>query len=384
FTVFVVIAPRRNLAPFSGFLAFNAAGQRDYESGLNIDLGPTATPRFSVLNVEGKGFSGARNLRTGDSPLGELHTLAVTSDAEAKTVRLTVDGKPEGQRPRDGSSISLDEITLGARYYNNEPGAQRVQGFTRCDIAEVLVYDRVLSAEDAKKVQGYLDAKYAVLKTSLPPDRDGRADALVPVKDPPPVQMFLPGFTVRELPVDLTNINNVKYRPDGTLIALGYNGNIWLLRDTDGDGLEDKAELFWENKGQVRGPIGMDLTPPGYKHGDGVFVASKGKLSLFVDTKKTGKADKEIIVAGPYPEIFTTVDTLGVAYDHRDGSIYYGRGCFNFADAYQRDKAGMAHYSLKDETGTIIRVSPDFKSRETIATGIRFSVALAFNRLGDL
>src|SRR5579859_4965191 len=128
----------------------------------------------------------------------------------------------------------------------------------------------------------------------------------------------------------------------------------------------------------------MDLTPPGYKHGDGVFVASKGKLSLFVDTKKTGKADKEIIVAGPYPEIFTTVDTLGVAYDHRDGSIYYGRGCFNFADAYQRDKAGMAHYSLKDETGTIIRVSPDFKSRETIATGIRFSVALAFNRLGDL
>ena len=33
----------------------------------------------------------------------------------------------------------------------------------------------------------------------------------------PAVQVLVPGFTVRELPLDLTNVNNVKYRPDGTL-----------------------------------------------------------------------------------------------------------------------------------------------------------------------
>ena len=35
-------------------------------------------------------------------------------------------------------------------------------------------------------------------------DAGDRAALLVPVKDPPPVQVLLPGFTVRELPVDLT------------------------------------------------------------------------------------------------------------------------------------------------------------------------------------
>jgi putative heme-binding domain-containing protein len=383
-TVIMVLAPRQNLAPFRGFLAFNAAGQRDYTSGLNIDLGPSATPRFTSVNIEGRGFGGAQNLRRGDGPFGRLHILEVASDAEKKIVRLAIDGKVEGSRPRDGAPISMDEITIGARFYENGPGPQHADGFARCDIAEVLVYDRALSEAESSTVRQYLDAKYADLKNSLPPDGDGGGEVLTPVKDPPPVQMFLPGFTVRELPVDLTNINNVKYRPDGTLVALAYNGNVWLLRDTDGDGLEDKAELFWENKGALRGPIGMDLTPPNYKLGEGVFVASKGRLTLLADTKGTGKADKEIIVAGGWPEIFPAVDTLGVAFDRRDGSIYYGRGCANFTDAYQRDPAGKAHYSLSDETGTIIHVSPDFKSREIVATGIRFSVALAFNRHGDL
>ena len=40
--------------------------------------------------------------------------------------------------------------------------------------------------------------------------------------------------------------------------------------------------------------------------------------------------------------------------------------------------------SLGRITGTIQRVSPDFKSRETIATGIRFPVAIRFNKAGDL
>ncbi len=383
FTVFVVAAPRQNLGGFSGLLAFNAAGQRDYTSGMTLDLGPFPTPRFSTLNVEGRGFGGARSLRTGDDPFPGLHTIEVSSDAAEKTVSLAVGGKCEGQRPRDGAPLSLDEVTVGARYYSNEPGPQRVQGFGRFDVAEVLVYDRALPDGEAKQVRDYLAAKYAGLKAALPPD-DDRGQVLVSVKDPPPVQVFLPGFTVRELPVDLTNINNVKYRPDGTLVALAYDGRVWLLRDTDGDGVEDKAELFWDNKSGLRSPIGMDLTPPGYKHGDGLFVVGKTRLVLIVDTDKDGKADKEINVAGPWKESFHNVDGLGVAFDPRDGSVYYGRGTYNFADPLLRDKDGKAHYSLTDEAAAILRVSPDFKKREIVATGIRFPVGLRFNRHGDL
>ena len=55
-----------------------------------------------------------------------------------------------------------------------------------------------------------------------------------PKDTPPALQMLVPGFTVRTLPVELPNLVNLQYRHDGVLVALGYNGNIWLLRDSNG------------------------------------------------------------------------------------------------------------------------------------------------------
>src|SRR5579884_3435197 len=66
------------------------------------------------------------------------------------------------------------------------------------------------------------------------------------VTNPPPIQMLVPGFTVRELPLDLNNINCFAYAPDGRLFGLGYDGNVFQLKDTDGDGLEDTATYFWK------------------------------------------------------------------------------------------------------------------------------------------
>ena len=382
-TIFLVAAPRQNIGGFRGFLAFNKAGEKDYTSGLTIDLGPFGTPQFSTLNVEGRGFGGAVSLRKGESPFGRIHKLEVSSDIAAKTVKLAVDGQAEGERPRDGSPLALDEITLGARFYNNGAGPQHVDGYLRADIAEVLVYSRVLSDEELKSVREYLSAKHKVLAEALPPD-DGEGELLVPVKDPPPVQFFLPGFSVRELPVDLTNMNNVKYRPDGKLYAVGYDGRIWILSDADRDGVEEKADLFWDSKGGLIAPIGMDITPPNYAHGNGLFVVAKSKVSLIVDTDGDDRADKEIEVAGNLKQSFHQVDGLGVAYDRKTGSVYFGHGTLNFTDPLLRDKEGKPHYSLKEEAGAIIRVSPDFKTREIIATGIRFPVAIRFNRQGDL
>ena len=127
----------------------------------------------------------------------------------------------------------------------------------------------------------------------------------------------------------------------------------------------------------------MALTPPGYARGEGVFVASKGKISLIVDTDGDGKADKEVVVTTGWKEITQAVDALGVALD-KDGNLYFGLGTADYTNPYLIDKTGQGHYDLKSERGTILKVSPDFSKREIVATGVRFTVGLAFNRDGEL
>src|SRR4051794_23656408 len=155
FTIVTVAAPRQNQGAFSAIVALNAANERDYSSGLNVDLGPTATGQFSVLNVEGRGFGGAQNLRTRESTFAGLHTLVISSEAKERRIRLMMDGQAEGQRPREGAPISMDEITVGARYYNNGAGPQHADGFGRTDIAELLIYNRKLAQAELKSLQKY-------------------------------------------------------------------------------------------------------------------------------------------------------------------------------------------------------------------------------------
>ncbi len=198
---------------------------------------------------------------------------------------------------------------------------------------------------------------------------------------PPPVTFLVPGFQVRELPVRLSNINNVRYGPDGRLYACGYDGRVHVLVDSDGDGLEDKVLPYWDKKGDLMTPVGMEVTR------EGVIVASRGRVSLLKDTDGDGVADAhEILTQGWVQERHnsnTRNDASGIALDER-GNLYFCLGCSDYANPFLVDKEGKAHYDLKSERGTILRVSPDRKSREIVCTGIRFAVGLAFNKHGDL
>lgn len=197
----------------------------------------------------------------------------------------------------------------------------------------------------------------------------------------PPVQMLVPGFTVRELPVQLRNLNNLVYAPDGRLFALGYDGNVWQLKDTDGDGHEDTASAFWDNKGnEIPASIGMAWGP------GGLYIASRGKI-LHLRDKGDGTSELLTITEGwqpPSAAAGSNLDAIGLAVDPQ-GNIYFGLGVDAWNGAYRINKqTGLSDYNPFSERGTIIRLSPDWKRRDIIATGLRFPVSLAFNAAGDL
>ena len=199
--------------------------------------------------------------------------------------------------------------------------------------------------------------------------------------DEPKVTALVPGLTVRRLPVSLTNIDSVDYGPDGRLYAAGYDGRVHVLTDTDGDGVEDKAEVFWSKAGDLLTPVGMLATD------EGVYVAARGKIALLRDTNGDGIADtSEAVVSGWANETHnsdTRNDAAGVAID-AEGNLYFSLGCMSYNKAWLLDSEGRSKYDMQSERGTILKVSADRKRREIVATGLRFVIGLDFNKHGDL
>lgn len=168
------------------------------------------------------------------------------------------------------------------------------------------------------------------------------------------------------------------YGADGRLYALAYDGRIHMLTDTDG--LEDKAEVWWDKDPLVM-PVGMVVAE------EGIYTTSKNKVSLLKDTNGDGKADTEEIITSNWekPDVYTGfgVDAMGIAKD-KEGNIIFALGADDYINAYLVDSLGNSNYDINSQRGTILKVTPPSSKREIIATGTRFPVAMAFNAHGDL
>ncbi|MBI4586450.1 MAG: PQQ-dependent sugar dehydrogenase [Planctomycetes bacterium] len=367
FTLFVAAAPRSNAGAFRALLSAARADMNDYVTGFNLDLGSGGSGRFDWLNAEGAGFGGEANLLSRGFPFGGFHLLAVVCSSAQGKIRARADGLPAGERPRSAGTIHAGELRLGARLYRNEPGPPYESGFFHGDLAEILLYGRALGKPEIEQVENYLRKKHRALlqRAEAPPG--------------PPVQVLAPGFAVKELPVELANVNNLLYIPGGRLLALGYDGRVHALEDTDGDGLEDQLEPFWYEP-TLRVPIAMAWRE------EGLYVTSNQKLSLLRDTDGDGRADREEVIASGWtpPDLYTGpgVDSMGLAIDDR-GDLYFGLGCADFTNAY-RLKDGRPRYDRRGERGAILKIPAGEKRREIVCTGIRFPYTLAFNRRGDL
>lgn len=194
----------------------------------------------------------------------------------------------------------------------------------------------------------------------------------------PVIRPLVPGMVVEELPVTLPNINNLRFSPQGELTALGYNGQVYLLSDTNGDGIEDAGRPFWD-QATISVPVGMAWSA------DGLYVSSHGKVSLLKDSDGDGKADGEEIVAQGWPPTDVAsggVDATAVTLDEH-GNLYFGLLCADYSNPY-RVQDGVSRYDRNSLRGTIVKLSKGQTKLETICTGVRVPYTLAFNREGDL
>ncbi|MBI5802327.1 MAG: PQQ-dependent sugar dehydrogenase [Verrucomicrobia bacterium] len=202
----------------------------------------------------------------------------------------------------------------------------------------------------------------------------------------PPVQMFVPGFVVRELPLRLSNQNNVEYAPDGRLFAAGYDGRMHLLRDTDGDGLEDTVTTFWD-KPSGDYPLGMVV------RGDSVYVMLRNEVARFRDTNGDGVPDKREAALQDWDDAASASEKMflkrrvdygmGLALAP-DGTFFLSMGNAAYNNGYMVDKAGVSHYDPKYRRGCVLKISADGKQVEQFVTGVRYLMSLQFNRHGDL
>jgi putative heme-binding domain-containing protein len=204
--------------------------------------------------------------------------------------------------------------------------------------------------------------------------------------------MLMPGFVVRELPVKLTSLNNVEYAPDGRLFAAGYDGRFHLLRDTDGDGLEDKVITF-SPATSADYPLGMVV-----KDGEPHIVLTDAVVR-FRDTDGDGVPDKrETVVKGfDDPKLVTApylnhrrVDSSMAIACGPDGALYVTMGNAGFSNPYWHDGGkkdgqftGTPRYSTDQRRGCLLRFTPDGKV-EQLASGLRYVMSLQFNKHGDL
>jgi putative heme-binding domain-containing protein len=159
--------------------------------------------------------------------------------------------------------------------------------------------------------------------------------------------------------------------PRDLLFASNQTGEIYTLHDHDGDGLEDSTVLYCNVK-----DLGL-RSPVGFTHrGDTVYVGTAQQVRIFIDRNHDNKADTSWTFYDQIPQSEHPYEWISGLSFGPDRWLY----CAITTDSWN---AGPAP-DPKQLRGAIIRISPDGKTSERMATGIRSVPGMAFNEHGDL
>ncbi len=159
FTALLVVRPDNN-KNWPGLVSGNTRGRNDYQSGFNIDLMPEPVEKFSSLMVEGPGYPGVINLLREPFPYGRFHLVTVTSRPGPGGVTVRVNGREQKSRDRDASWMTIDELSLAARYWSNDaPIPAFNRGFLAGAYRQVLLFDRALNSSEIQALEKHLLAR---------------------------------------------------------------------------------------------------------------------------------------------------------------------------------------------------------------------------------
>jgi len=192
------------------------------------------------------------------------------------------------------------------------------------------------------------------------------------------VHMLVRAFTVQELPVRLP----ISIISASHLMAVCFAWRMMegfiVLRDTDGDGLEDSEQLFGIRT-TLTVPVGMVLRPKEFMFPR--TAKCRSSVILMATAKRTWKL--------LWPLIGRRRMSLRRRRCHwrhsanPQGNLYFGLIAADYSNPY-RVKDGISHYELNGKRGTIQKNSHAAKNDRDHRHGNSRPYALAFNKAGDL
>lgn len=174
-----------------------------------------------------------------------------------------------------------------------------------------------------------------------------------------------PGYEVTRLPLDDGPMPTaLAWRPDGTLAASSLKGQVFLVKDSDGDGLLDQYVPFSDH---LAAPYGLMVD------GQDVVVSHKPELLKLIDADGDGFAERTQVLASGW----------GVTFDYHDwavGVLRDAQGNWYITPSCQQDDRTLAAAKGR---GKMLKIDPSGKVEE-FAAGIRFAMGLAMNDRGDI
>lgn len=159
--------------------------------------------------------------------------------------------------------------------------------------------------------------------------------------------------------------------PGGKIYASNQTGEIYSLIDSNGDGLEDEAFLFFDVS-----DLGLRSPTSFIFKGDTAFVGTSQLIIGLLDKNHDGRADSSWVVFDQIPFSHHPYEwTTGLCFG-LDGKLYFNLTTDSWNDGASPDPKGMR--------GSILKISTDGKGLEQLATGIRSVPSMAFHSSGSL